>query len=107
MYPHTQTHAPTRKSLKCAPDFFLFQLGVILALDVVANNGDRVPMVHRGDGNCGNILLNRFALGRAADSVGSRKKLPRVFAIDNTTTGITNLAGQARYMQTNSRRMRA
>lgn len=37
----------------------LFQLGEVLSIDIIINNGDRIPFFHRGDGNPGNILLRK------------------------------------------------
>jgi len=59
---------------------FLYQLGQAMALDVVMNNTDRIPLAHRGEGNPTNILL--------------AEDLSPVF-IDNTTSIIsTEYRGQ-------------
>jgi hypothetical protein len=73
-----------------ALEAFLQQLGVIMAADLLTNNGDRCPSINSDrehKGNPGNILI---------------ANLDRKFvccAVDNMTVGIVREAGVSRYLQ--------
>ena len=92
----------------------MHELGVIMAADVLVNNGDRLPAIHRDrrhHGNPGNIIF----VPKDAASLAAGPKTPdastgggggggtaamcfTASAIDNTTTGISDPAGSARYL---------
>lgn len=67
----------------------------MLGADILVNNGDRAPGIHRDrqhKGNPGNILNSKAQKGDA-QSTG----IPSIVAVDNTTVGICDEAGCSRY----------
>lgn len=80
------TVAPPNLLSGAPPSTILFQLGVMLAADILVNNGDRLPSINRDrkhNGNPGNILISHNG---------------DVIAIDNTTRGIMDAAGGSQYL---------
>ena len=68
----------------------LNQIGKTMALDMLVNNGDRLPLIHRGDGNPSNLLLTKHQ--EYAD-------LLDICLIDNTINAILNPEGRDKYLQ--------
>uniref|UniRef100_A0A6S8E5N0 Actin-fragmin kinase catalytic domain-containing protein n=2 Tax=Aplanochytrium stocchinoi TaxID=215587 RepID=A0A6S8E5N0_9STRA len=60
----------------------LFEVGRMVAVDVLLNNADRTPFLRRGDGNPGNIMINK-------PGKGGEKNL-KVIAIDQTVSPISD-----------------
>lgn len=58
----------------------LRQVGRIMALDVVCNNWDRIPLIHDNSGNFGNIMLQTHV------------EEGFLVAIDNAFTGIRKVS---------------
>lgn len=65
----------------------LYEMGLVMLLDMVVNNFDRVPLVWANDGNLDNLIV----------SPGT--DYPELFAIDHTLTCIKHPDGNARYLQ--------
>lgn len=68
----------------------LNQIGKTMALDILVNNGDRLPFIHRGDGNPSNLLLCKHQ--EYAD-------LLDVCLIDNNVQAILNAEGRDKYLE--------
>ena len=68
----------------------LNQIGKTMALDILVNNGDRLPFIHRGEGNPSNLLLCKHQ--EYAD-------LLDVCLIDNNVNAILNPEGRDKYLQ--------
>jgi len=65
------------------------EIGKVLALDLIMNNGDRIPFAHRSDGNANNILFERRTAGNGV----------HLCFIDNTTTAIVRPKGRKKYLK--------
>jgi hypothetical protein len=90
-FPENQTDLQTRELLSSSLDKFLHQLGVVLAADILVNNGDRCPSIHRDrqhKGNPGNIIVSK---GNGCEV--------HLIAVDNNTNGICDAAGCLRYYE--------
>ena len=90
--------------------WLMHELGVLQAADVLVNNGDRLPAIHRDRrhrGNPGNLLLlvsaQQATATAAASATAATAAAPTAAAaccaIDNTTTGISDPGGAARYLE--------
>eukprot|EP00048_Salpingoeca_helianthica_P016358 m.231865 g.231865 ORF g.231865 m.231865 type:complete len:437 (-) comp18516_c0_seq1:25-1335(-) len=65
----------------------MYELGLVVLLDMVVNNFDRVPLVWTNDGNLDNVIISPGA------------EYPELCAIDHTLTCIKNADGMERYLQ--------
>lgn len=72
----------------------LGQIGKTMVLDVLVNNGDRIPLIHRGEGNASNLLLCPSRNGI---------EMPNLCLIDNNINAIVNPAGRETYLEAVSR----
>lgn len=66
----------------------LYEMGLVVLLDIVVNNFDRLPLVWSNEGNPDNIII----------SPGF--EYPELWAIDHTLTCIKNAEGHQRYLDT-------